>query len=64
MLNRKQRIQSLRRIADMLIHDLAEEEMLFGELNYAMIDNIMTLHHLANTLKNDKYEEADEGSDS
>ena len=64
MLNRKQRIQSLRRIADRLISDLAEEEMFFGELNYSMIDNIMTLHHLANTLKNDKYEEADEGSDS
>jgi hypothetical protein len=64
MLNKKQRIQSLRQIADRLIRDLAEEDMFFGELNYPLIDNIITLHHLANTLKNDKYEEADEGSDS
>ncbi len=64
MLTMKQRRESLMWIADMLIHDLAEEKAFTEEMHYPLINKIMTLHELANKLKKETDEEADEGSDS
>ena len=58
MLTMKQRRESLMWIADMLIHELAEEQAFTGEMHYPLINKIMTLHELANKLK----EETDEGT--
>jgi hypothetical protein len=63
MLTTNQRTERLMWIADMLIHDLAEEKAFTGEMHYPLINKIMTLHEIANELKKDNDEKTNEGSE-